>query len=515
MHWADAMAQRLADISDHHIIATGITPSGPIHVGNMREVLTAELVHRACQDIGLDAELIYVADDADPLRKVYPFLDQETYTPYVGHMLAEIPAPEGSGTYAEHFLAPFLTALEELDIHPRVVNNRQSYLNGLHHDATRRLCEGARDVQEILENVSGRDVPDGWFPWTVRREDGVLGGVEVTEWSWPEVEYRMEDGTVGVANIEKAEGKLPWRLDWPARWGWLDITFEPCGKDHFSAGSSYDTGRAIAEWLGQRPPDSMMYEWIYLRGEGAMSSSTGNLVDTQELLRFIPPENLRFLVARNRPKRHIDFDLSDLLTLADEYERTAQRWLAELEANPDILPSKGGAKRADEHRRYELSRISGLTDSPAAAIGSAHLAMVVQLKSTTEEVKHALAATHGLDLTELSGMDRRIERMRAYVESDHLPDAARLRVRTMDDPIAKEHHQVMRTLHRIWSELDHWEAEVLQNTVPEVVKAADVTPKQVYTAAYTALLGRESGPRLGSLAAALGRRVTLDLLNRD
>ena len=85
----------------------------------------------------------------------------------------------------------------------------------------------------------------------------------------------------------------------------------------------------------------------------------------------------------------------------------------------------------------------------------------------------------------------------------------------MDDPIAKEHHQVMRTLHRIWSELDHWEAENLQNTVPEVVKAADATPKQVYTAAYTALLGRESGPRLGSLAAALGRRVTLDLLNRD
>ena len=162
MHWADAMAQRLADISDHHIIATGITPSGPIHVGNMREVLTAELVHRACQDIGIDAELIYVADDADPLRKVYPFLDQDTYAPYVGHMLAEIPAPEGSGTYAEHFLAPFLAALKELDIHPRVVNNRQSYLNGLHHDATvlhsLRRCHGRPTIRPktaVTDAVSG------------------------------------------------------------------------------------------------------------------------------------------------------------------------------------------------------------------------------------------------------------------------------------------------------------------------------------------------------------------------
>jgi len=509
------MAQRLADISDHHVIATGITPSGPIHVGNMREVLTAELVHRACLDIGLDAELIYVADDADPLRKVYPFLDQDTYAPYVGHMLAETPAPDGNGSYAEHFLAPFLAALKELDIRPRVVNNRQSYLDGLHHNATRQLCEGAQAVQEILTDVSGRDVPDGWFPWTVRREDGVLGGVEVTDWSWPVVEYRMPDGTTGVANIEKAEGKLPWRLDWPARWGWLDVTFEPCGKDHFSAGSSFDTGRAIAEWLDQRPPESMMYEWIYLRGEGAMSSSTGNLVETQELLGFVPPEILRFLVARNRPKRHIDFDLGDLLSLADEYERTAQRWLAELEAKPDVLPSKGGAKRADEHRRYELSRIGEVTESPTAAIGSAHLAMVVQLKPSTEEVRNALAATHGLDPAELQGMDRRIERMRTYVDSEHLPEAARLRVRTAGEPISEEHHGVLNTLRHFWSKVDTWDAEILQNTISEVSQAANATPKQVYTGAYAALLGRESGPRLGSLAAALGRRVTLNLLNGD
>ena len=216
MHWADAMAQRLADISDHHIIATGITPSGPIHVGNMREVLTAELVHRACHDIGVDAELIYVADDADPLRKVYPFLDQEAYDPYVGHMLADVPAPEGTGNYSDYFLAPFLEALKEIDVNPRVVSNRQSYIDGLHNESTRQLCEGADEVQRILEQVSGRNVPDGWFPWTVRREDGALGGVEVIDWSWPEVEYRMQDGSTAVANIEKAEGKLPWRLDWPA-----------------------------------------------------------------------------------------------------------------------------------------------------------------------------------------------------------------------------------------------------------------------------------------------------------
>jgi lysyl-tRNA synthetase class 1 len=58
MHWADVIAERLAEQGDSHVVATGITPSGPIHVGNMREVLTADLVVRACERIGVDAELI-------------------------------------------------------------------------------------------------------------------------------------------------------------------------------------------------------------------------------------------------------------------------------------------------------------------------------------------------------------------------------------------------------------------------------------------------------------------------
>ena len=69
----------------------------------MREILTADAVARAVRDAGGEAELVYVADTADPLRKVYPFLD-DSYGEWVGHPLAEVPAPEGSGSYADYFL---------------------------------------------------------------------------------------------------------------------------------------------------------------------------------------------------------------------------------------------------------------------------------------------------------------------------------------------------------------------------------------------------------------------------
>ena len=107
MHWADVVAEKLLKERTEHIISSGITPSGPIHLGSMREILTADAVVRAINDKGGKAKLIYVADNADPLRKVYPFLDEEIYTEYVGRPLAEIPAPEGEGSYDQFLLKPF------------------------------------------------------------------------------------------------------------------------------------------------------------------------------------------------------------------------------------------------------------------------------------------------------------------------------------------------------------------------------------------------------------------------
>ena len=38
MHWADVLADKLLKEDKKHVLATGITPSGPIHIGNMREI---------------------------------------------------------------------------------------------------------------------------------------------------------------------------------------------------------------------------------------------------------------------------------------------------------------------------------------------------------------------------------------------------------------------------------------------------------------------------------------------
>ena len=86
-------------------------------------------------------------------------------------------------------------------------------------------------------------------------------------------------------------------------------------------GGSYDTGKEIAVLFGHEPPAPLTYEWISLRGKGAMSSSSGNTVGPIEALRLVPPEILRFLVANSKPSKAIEFDTGmGLVNLADEYE---------------------------------------------------------------------------------------------------------------------------------------------------------------------------------------------------
>ena len=94
-HWADEIAEQIARIPGRHEISTGISPSGEIHIGNLREVITADVVYRALRERGVDVVLDYVADNFDPLRKVYPFLDRAVYEPKIGCPLSEIPCPCG------------------------------------------------------------------------------------------------------------------------------------------------------------------------------------------------------------------------------------------------------------------------------------------------------------------------------------------------------------------------------------------------------------------------------------
>ncbi|MDE0857451.1 MAG: lysine--tRNA ligase [Candidatus Poseidoniaceae archaeon] len=528
MHWADVAAKALSHKGDKHIVSTGITPSGEFHIGHLREILTGDMIARAARKAGLDVEFVFIVDTADPLRKVYDFLGPE-FEQFIGHQLGSIPAPDKNGnpdwarfeqegwTYGDHFLKPFLQALEQIGVRPRIIDNLESYKAGRFDQLTKIACDRADEIREAIERISSRELADDWFPWSPLDSKGSLDGVKVTGYDYPHVHWLDSHGVEGSSDISKGEGKLPWRIDWPAKWGWIGVTCEPFGKDHGAAGGSYATGREIVQILGHEAPHPLTYEWISLKGQGAMSSSAGNTIGPIEALELVPPEILRLLVAKSKPNKAIEFDTGmSLVTLADEYERLAARDF-ESELADEDLTRRQRVQIEDAAGAMRMAVIEEGTIAEATAVTFRHLALLAQTKSTDQDVWASLRKAGAINEPNQSLVDR-LNRMRAWIASKHFPEEMKISILNLPNDAAlqlldQDDRTVVAALARSLAACS-WDAESIGSSIPQAAKDLGLTPKSGYRAAYAALMGKERGPRLAPILAEMNQHEIVSLLNQ-
>ena len=527
MHWADVAANALSHKGAKHIVSTGITPSGEFHIGHLREILTGDMIARAARNAGLDVEFVFIVDTADPLRKVYDFLGSE-YEQFVGHQLGSIPGPDQDGnpdwvrfekegwTYGDHFLKPFLQALEQIGVRPRIIDNLESYQNGRFDALSKIACDKREDIREAIERISGRELADDWFPWSPLDSKGSLDGVTVTGYEYPLVHWKDSHGIEGSSNLTKGEGKLPWRIDWPAKWGWIGVTCEPFGKDHGAAGGSYATGREIVQILGHEPPHPLTYEWISLKGQGAMSSSAGNTIGPIEALELVPPEILRLLVAKSKPNKAIEFDTGmSLVNLADEYERLAARDFS-TELADEELSRRQRVQIEDAAGAMRMAVVKEGQTAEATAVTFRHLALLAQTKSTDQGVWDSLRKAGAIAEPTQALIDRLV-RMRSWIGSKHFPLEMKISVLEAPHPqaLATLDDEEQRVLEALASKLATctWDAEHIGAAIPQAAKDLDCSPKSGYRAAYAALMGKEKGPRLAPILAEMEQATICALLN--
>ena len=487
-HWADQAAERIAESGRPPVISTGISPSGQIHIGNLREVVTGDAVFRALQDRGVEARLHFVADDFDPLRRVYPFLDAERYEPLVGQPLSRIPPPEGDeSSYAEHFLAPFLRALQALRIDPEIIRADRLYQSGRMNPYIVQALEARDAIAGILKELSGKQVAANWSPYNaVCNSCGRMTGTRVLGFSADDesVDYECDCGDRGSVPMAGG-GKLTWRIDWPARWMALGVTVEPFGKDHAARGGSYDTGvRVVQEVFGGEPPYPIPYEWIRLKGGGDMASSKGNVLSIGQMLEVVPPEVLRYMVIRAKPQKTISFDPGvSLLQLVDGVDDAS-------------------VKNRDE-RALELSRSGGFMP---VGVPYKHLVVVAQIAGFDEEKTVGILRRAGYPEVSREAVDRRLPNAKRWLES-FAPEELRFTVQSRLPAVAAELNDTQREfLRRLAERLDPaMDGEAVHQLVHELAGEFDGTPPgEFFRAIYLSLLGKPRGPRAGWFIATLG-----------
>ncbi len=504
MHWADVLAEDLLKEEKKHVLATGITPSGPIHIGNMREVLTTDAVYRAAKNKGGDAELIYIADDFDNLRKVYPFLPT-TYQKYVGMPLSEIPCPCGNHkSYADHYLFSFLNSLKELGINPTVYRASEMYKKGMYKESIETALENTKKIREIIEKISKRKLPKKWIPFNIRCEKcGKITSAKPVLYNYPFIEYICECGYEGKADIRIGGiGKLPWRVDWPARWKILNVTFEPFGKDHGTVGGTHDTGVEIAkEIYNCKPPKYVMYEFILLKGKGAMHSSKGTALSAEEMLKLTPPEVLRFLLMRNQPNKHIEFNPGlGVLNLVDEYDQQERVYF---KSEEEIKGMK------DLERTYELSQPYEIPKKMPIQLSYRHLVTIIQIGKNWKDCKRILKRTNQIP-EKIDKKDEQHLKQRAvhakYWLDNFAPEMVKFEVQEKIPKTNLTEDQI-KFLEKFLEKIKpiKWDPEEIHNAIYESTQEKKISPKKAFQAIYQIILGKSRGPRAGYFLSNLDK----------
>ncbi|MCM1992146.1 lysine--tRNA ligase [Oceanirhabdus seepicola] len=334
MHWAQRIAEDLIrkyPEKEVFVCASGISPSGSVHIGNFREIITTYFVVRALQKLGKKTRFIFSWDDFDRFRKVPKNIDS-SYEKYIGMPYSEIPDPYGChGSYAEHFESEFEEALRVFGIDVEFIYQSKEYKSGRYNENILYALKERKKIYDILMRFKTQqpteEEKNSFYPITLYcescRKDNTT--IESFEESTGEIQYGCKCGNSGCVKVLEADNiKLNWKIDWPMRWMGEDVIFEPGGADHSAETGSYNVSKVICrEIFNHQAPEYAAYAFIGIKGaNGKMSSSAGNIITPGELLKIYTPEIILFMFSKYMPNAAFNIGLDDdVLRNYSEFER--------------------------------------------------------------------------------------------------------------------------------------------------------------------------------------------------
>ncbi len=523
LFWADQAAQKLKEkFGFKQVIEDEKTPSGRVHVGALRGVIIHDCLFRAAKDAGLEAKYLYGFDDFDALDKVLPYVPAE-YEKYLGVPLCNVPAPDGSTqSYAELYGNEFRESFEDLGAKPEIYWTSKLYRKGLFNSTIKKALEEGARINELDQKISGAQKPSNYLPLKPVCENcGKNATTLASDWDGKTVAYKCADsrdakGCGHVGRIDPFDGraKLPWKVEWIAKWTHFGVTCEFAGKDHFTKTGSYTVSAAISrEVFSHEPPYGEGYEFI-LVGKEKMSTSKGTGVVAYDLVKEGDPKILRFFMAKTRPRAQISFEPSsqNLLLLYDEYDKNLAARFA-----PD---AKDERERMQSRRIFEMSAINGQeAEMPLQIPFSLAVTLVQSSKGREIEALQAMKQLPpALTSLQKAHAEYRLNAARKWL-ANYAPDEYKLSLlQSLDQNVVAtlgvaERELLIQAAQKI--EEGNASGDELQNFVYNSAKERGIEVKQLFSKAYKLLLGKERGPRLGPFLLSLEKSFAVKRLRLE
>lgn len=571
--WVARLAAELITVTQERkpaetiVCASGLSPSGHIHLGNLREVMTPHLVADELARSGYPVEHIISWDDYDRFRKVPFGVDgvDESWSAYIGMPLTSVPAPRGSEhpNWAEHFKAEMHQSLAELGVEFRGISQTQMYTSGAYKDqvlhamahrddinavlaqyrtkaATQEPAEAAADVNEqdaqaarvavegsgaaYEDDGSGGD--DAYFPFQPYSRAFGTDATHVT--SYDPRTTRLSYIAMGpdgqqvdeVMHLDRDfHGKLVWKVDWPMRWAYEGVDFEPSGVDHQSPGSSYVVGgQIVGPIFGGWQPLGPMYAFVGISGMAKMSSSTGGVPTPADALAIMEPHVLRWLYARRRPQQSFSVAFDNTIhRLYDEWDQLERK----------VETGKG--QPGDTAMRSRSIRTAS-RELPRTCVPVAYKALcsIVDITGGHGEQMSRILGALDPRITNLDAARPRLDLASAWVRTQADPhDRTIVREESDQAMLASLNDHECESLRMLVEDLEtDWSLDGLTSLaygVPKRQAGIDVADKKLppqvkadqrafFALLYRLLLGAETGPRIPTLLLCLGPARVRNLL---
>jgi len=507
MYWVDKIVKNIINSQKYksYWVDDMFTPSGFAHMGNIRGPLIHELIYKVLKKRGKKVNYTYVFNDMDPIDGLPSFLKKD-FSKYMGFPLRKVPSPEpGFKNFADYFTKDFQKILRTIGIEAKFLSSWEMYHQGKFDEVIRQALDKAEKIQDVYQRISGSQKKAlGWLPLQVICEKcGKIGTTRVFAWDGQKVAYKCEPNLVnwtkgcgyeGKISPFGGQGKLAWKVDWPAHWKVIGVTIEGAGKDHASAGGSYDIAMELCREIFDYPqPFKFPYEHFLIGGK-KMSSSKGVGLKARDLVSLLPPEMVRFLFCRTNYREAIEFNPVDSMAipdLFDEYDRCAKEFWQE-------------GSQSDLGRVFELSQIDKLLTEEVFLPRFRLVATYIQMPNVNIKAQFEQEKGSKLNSKEEKILNQRIKHAQIWLDK-FAPEDFLFKVQTQ---LPKEAQQLSEQQREYLAEIavlmkKDWKSEKdLEDRFYETARQLKLPSVKAFKAIYLILLGKSYGPKAASLLLA-------------
>ncbi len=498
-HWTQRLAEQvISNKKPPFVITGGMTTSGPAHLGTVCEFLYPAALKTAIETLGKKAQLYFVGDILDAFDGIPVEMQkyENILKPELGKPLVYTKDPLGChNSFGEHYLEEAKKLMKKLSLDINVVKANELYDSGKMDKYAMIFLAEEDKVKEVVARTSMRKIEElkDWSPiMPICKKCGKIATTRVTwhnneEYGYicdKDVEYTKGCNYKGSAKLTDHEYKLQWRLHWPSWQAIFNSSIEGSGIDHMTAGGSATTAEAIhKEILKREPPIFFRYGFILFKGK-KYSKSKGIGMSAAELSELLPPELLKYILIEPNLEQNKDIDPTGdkLILLYNEVERMSTI------AKPE---SKADEKRA-------LAFAIAIKKLPWKA-SFVDMLLDYQVYKDWEKV--------GKKLHDEKGVDYLSSYIEKWLTKGYAPERYDFSVH--QTKIKNNKEAVKALISSLDSNMDEL---AVHNLVYDIAKKCGINSNDLFKSIYNAIIGKESGPRMGKLIVAIGIEKVKDML---